>query len=524
MPDLTATRDLNTLSATDLAGALRAGEVSAREAVEAHIRRVEEVNPKLNAVIFTLFDEALREAAAADARRLAGEALGPLHGVPITVKECQGLAGSPWTIGLTNRKGQACAEDGVHVARLRAAGAIVLGKGNIPQFMMSSECDNPVYGRTNNPWDLGRAPGGSSGGDAAIVAAGGAAFGLGGDIGGSLRNPAHVCGISTLKPTSRRLASIGAFDPNDRQEAMPAQSGPLARSVADLARVMDVLAAPGLEDVDFSVPPVPWRDPAAVDVSKLRIGFYEEDSFYPASPAIRRAVREAAAALRARGAEVEPWQPPHVERFLHFWLMFIGGDGGEGLLEAAAGSTLDYRMERMLKIARLNPLLRGYFRWKATRSGQRVIMPYLDIREISLCAYNRILEERRGLVREVMADWRQRRFDAILCPPAPLAALTHGSTADLGPSHAGAAYYNVLGVPAGVVAATRVRPGEESDRPETRDICLAAARKVEQGSAGLPVGVHVAARHWREDIVLAVMGALEEHFRAQPDYPLRPPI
>ncbi len=525
MPDTTVARDLTTLTAGELATALRGGDISAREAVEAHIRRIDEVNPKLNAVVFKRFDEALAEADAADARRKAGEVLGPLHGVPITVKECQGLKGSPWTIGLTSRNALRCPEDGPLVARLRQAGAIVLGKGNLPQFMLSVECDNPVYGRTNNPWDLGRAPGGSSGGDAAIVAAGGSALGLGGDIGGSLRNPAHVCGIHTLKPTSHRLCGVGAYDPNDRQEAMPAQSGPLARSVADLALALEVLAAPGLEDADYTVPPVPWRDPGAIDVSQLRIGYYEDNGFFPIAPAIRRAVREAAAALRARGAHVEEWKPPHFERILHCWLVFMAGDGGFTLLDAAGDSAQDYRMKRLLNIVRLHPVLRQYFKWKATRSGQRVIMTYLDdLREISLGSYYALLEERRGLVRDVVGDMHKRGLDAILSPPAPLPALPHGSTSDLGPIHCETAYHNVLGVPAGVVAATRVRPGEESDRPETTDICLAAARRVEQGSAGLPVGVHVFARHWREDIVLAVMAELERHFRAQPDYPARPPV
>jgi fatty acid amide hydrolase len=525
MPETSVKSDFTTLSASELTRLVRAGEASVREVVDAHIARIEAVNPKLNAVVFERFTEARKEADAADALQRDGGTLGALHGVPITVKECYEMAGTPWTIGVGRRKDLRGSADGPLVARLREAGAIVLGKCNLPQFMLSVECDNPVYGRSNNPWDLGRAPGGSSGGDAAIVAAGGAAIGLGGDIGGSLRNPAHVCGIHTLKATSRRMPGVGSYDPNDRQEAMPAVAGPLARSVPDLVLAMEVLAAPGLEQIDPYVPPVPWRDPAEIDVSKLRIGYYEDDAYFPAAPALRRAVREGAAALRDRGATVEVWRPLHVERVLNFGLAFLAADGGKGLERAGGDSQRDYRMARMEKLVKLHPWLRSYFRGQAVSKGQQTILSYLDfIREFSVDAYWNLLEERRSVLRDVLYDLQRRHIDAVLSPPAPLAALTHGATADLGPVHVYTAYYNVLGLPAGVVAATRVRAGEESDRPVTRDGVLLAARKCEEGSAGLPVGVHVSAAPWREDIVLAVMATLERHFRAQPDYPARPPI
>jgi len=176
--------DLTTLTASELAERIRAGDLSSQEVVEAHIRRIDAVNPRLNAVVVPLFDQARAQAKAADAARAQGQPLGPLHGVPVTIKE-QYL-----------------------VKRWRAAGAIILGKTNIAQLLRYYEADNPVYGRSNNPWNLDRTPGGSSGGEAAIIAAGGSPLGLGGDFGGSLRVPAHFCGLTTLKPTTALLSNL----------------------------------------------------------------------------------------------------------------------------------------------------------------------------------------------------------------------------------------------------------------------------------------------------------------------------
>ncbi len=191
-------------SAAQIARRVARREVSALEVVQAHIARIEAVNGRLNAVVVPRFDEARTEAAAADDRLARGEPIGPLHGVPITVKECFHLAGTPASIGLARRQHELSADDGLLVARLRKAGAIVLGKTNLPQLMIWHESDNPVYGRTNNPWDLGRTPGGSTGGEAAIIAARGSPLGLGNDLGGSIRVPCHFCGIHGFKPTSLR--------------------------------------------------------------------------------------------------------------------------------------------------------------------------------------------------------------------------------------------------------------------------------------------------------------------------------
>jgi fatty acid amide hydrolase len=297
-------------SATEIAQKIAAGELWASEVVEAHIQRIEEVNPRLNAVIIHLFEQARAQAKAADEARSRGETLGLLHGVPITIKESFDVAGTVSNMGISALS-QTAKQDAPLVKRLQQAGAIILGKTNVAQLLASNESDNPVYGRTVNPWNPERSPGGSSGGEAAIIAALGSCLDLGSDIGGSVRMPAHACGISSLKPTSSRLSMVVGHVPLlPGQEAILAQPGPMARTVADLNLVMKVLAAPGQEAFDPNIPPVHWREPSDVKLENLRIAFFTDNGIITPSPAVRRAVREAALSLLKRGAIVEEWTPP----------------------------------------------------------------------------------------------------------------------------------------------------------------------------------------------------------------------
>lgn len=523
-PQTTAIR-ITDLSAAEMARQITSGAISAREAVEAHIARIEAVNPKLNAVVVPLFDQARAEAAAADAARARGERVGPLHGVPITIKEAFDVAGTPTTAGLTHLAGHRAEADAPTVARLRAAGAIVLGKTNVPQLLLMNESDNPLYGRANNPWDLTRTPGGSSGGEAAIIAAHGSPLGLGSDIGGSVRLPATACGICSLKPTTRRLTTRGHFDPIPGQEGILVQPGPMARSVEDLALALRILAAPGQEAIDASVAPVPMGDPAQVSLRGLRVLFYTENGLFAPSPAFRRAVREAAEALRARGVEVEEWRPPDVGRAWEIYLGLLLADGGASLRRVTRGSKRDWRVQQYFRLFSIPRFLRPAMALAFEVFGQR--RAAFGIRRMRAAGIEeswQLVDARNRYTARFMAELDAHRADAIVCPPDGLPAMKHGASFYIGDTLSYTALYNLLGLPAGVVAATRVRPGEESDRPASRDVSDRAAKNVEIGSAGLPVGVQVVARHWREDVVLALMAALEEHFRAQPDYPAHPPL
>jgi fatty acid amide hydrolase len=254
------------LSATEMASKVGIGDISAHELVEAHIARIEAVNPKLNAVVVKRYDAARSEARDIDRRRVAGEALPPLAGVPITIKECLDFEGTASTFGLPSRRDAIAASDEPHVARLRQAGAIVLGKTNVAQLLMFVECDNPIYGRTNNPWNLDRTCGGSSGGEGAIIAAGGSALGLGTDIGGSCRYPAAFCGIVGFKATAGRMPDRGRYSMSFGQQAIASQVGLLARNVDDIAAGLSV--ADGARPTSLE-PQMPLGSPASVDPGTL---------------------------------------------------------------------------------------------------------------------------------------------------------------------------------------------------------------------------------------------------------------
>jgi fatty acid amide hydrolase len=518
---------LTALAGSDLAALLRAGETSAREVVDAHLARIEEVDDRLNAVVVRRFEEARREADAADARRVRGEALGPLHGIPFTVKDQFDLAGSPTTFGVARLNGRIAGRDSAMVAALRAAGAIVLGKTNVPQTLGAWETDNNIFGRTNNPWDLNRTPGGSSGGDAAIVAAGGAPLALGGDYGGSLRVPAAWCGICTIRPTARRLeteappvrTSAGA-------EGLSAQPGPLARSVAEVTAALRVMVDHVVARPGPRTPPAPLADPAQVDVSRLRVALLRQVGDWTPSPAVRRALDEAAEALRAEGATVEDWTdaPDTLEGVLLFYRI-IGSDGFAFVSQILDGERPIPLMKPTVQLASMPdpalPLLAQMLETLGQRRAGRMLRHF---RRLSARGLFDLLGERIGYEARFLAAMDAGRYDVILCPALPLPAVPHGQTSDLADFAGAALLFNALGLPAGVVPVTRVRPGEESDRTVGRDRTEVVARDAEQGSAGLPVAVQLAARHWREDLVLAAMAAVERRCRLLPGYPARPPL
>jgi fatty acid amide hydrolase len=509
------------MGAAELARAIREERMTSRDVVEAFLARIEQVNPDLNAVVFPLFDQARREADLADAAQRRGSMLGPLHGVPVTIKESFHVAGTPSTIGLTSRRRELLEEDGPLVQQLRRAGAIVLGKTNVPQLMIWHESTNPVYGRTNNPWNLERGPGGSTGGEAALIAKGGSPWGLGSDLGGSIRLPSHFCGIHGLKPTSRRLAKSGQAKNLLGLEAIQCQGGPLARRVEDLELMLRVLcdAPPGTLDAEATPGmPAPSSD---VDVSTLRIAMWTDDGYFPVAPAIRRAVQEAADALRARGAKVESFQPPRVDEAIDLYLGLVSADRGQAIRRLLAGSQVDPNVRKLLHLAKIPNSLRGAVTGALRFAGQPWLARLIGAARYGSADYFWQLSYRRQVYEQsFMAALAKDGFDAMICAPHALPAMRHGDAVDLMSAAAPTFLMNLLGVPAGVVAATRVREGEESDRPPSRDWVVRKAVRTERGSTGLPVGVQVAARHWREDIALAVMQTLETAFSQRPDYPL----
>jgi fatty acid amide hydrolase len=500
----TTRAELIGLSASELARLIASRQLSATDAVKAHIERIEKVDGRVHAVVVPMFEEALTEAAKADGMSPHGR---PLHGVPVTVKECFHVKGTASTVGLSSKRDHRADEDAELVARLRAAGAIVIAKTNVPQLLIYVEADNPLYGRTNNPWNLARSPGGSSGGEAAALAAGYGALGLGTDVGGSVRIPAHFCGLQSLKPTPGKLSLRGTEDETLLAHvAIPDAAGPLARNVADLRLAMSVLGAPV----------------ADTSARGLRIGFYTDDGYFPVSAAVKRVVQDAARGLEASGCDVKEFKLPDVVEALQVFYALFTADGGEGFKALLKGSPQDVRIKDLMTLGSVPNALRPAVASLYGLRGQRRVAQLVG------WAGKRSKAEKAALV--ARRDAYRQRFlaalgdiDVLISPPCSVPAVTHGATRQLGPASVSyTAVYNLLGWPAGVVAGTRVKVGEEKGRPASRDLVEETARKVDEGSAGLPVGVQVASKPGREDLVLSVMAALEASFRRGGDYPITP--
>jgi amidase len=444
---------LTSASATALARAIRTKQVSAREVVEAHLDRIATVNPRLNAVVQLTADAARAAARRADAELARGRLLGPLHGVPFTAKDSLDAAGVVSTAGTRGWASRVPTADATVVARLRAAGAILLGKTNTPEFTMADETDNAVYGRTSNPYDLARTPGGSSGGAAAIIAVGGSPLDVGSDTGNSIRYPAHNCGIAALKPTSGRVPRTGHAVSFAGLAESFTQLGPMARYVEDLALVLPIIAGPDWRDPH--VVPVPLRAPAAVRAGTLRAVFYTDNGVVTPTPETAQAVRRSAVALARAGVRIEERLPPGLDTAHALWADVALGDGGAAI-------------KRLLE--------------RAGTPGSGTLNWLADLRPTPAAELTRRVEQMDEL-RSALLTW-VRDVDVILCPVRAVPAVRHGATRAPDWVDSYADPYNVLGWPAAVVRA--------GTSPE-----------------GLPIGVQIVGQPWREDVVLAAARVIE---------------
>src|ERR1700704_3776919 len=277
------------LSAHEIAALIRRKTISPVEVARAHLEGIKRLNTRLNAFVDYHPESVLAQAAEAEKAVVRGDELGPLHGVPLSIKSAIDVTGHRCESGPRLRVGYVATEDATVVARLRAAGAVILGVTNVPELLMAWETDNLLYGRSNNPWDLPRTAGGSSGGDAAAIAAGLSAGGVGSDGGGSIREPAHFCGICGLKPTPGRIPSTGHYPKSGGPFALIGVVGPMARTILDVRIMFDAMA--GYDDGDPCSAPVEVRE---TETSELRIRVFEDDGRTPVTAETRSAVKTAA--------------------------------------------------------------------------------------------------------------------------------------------------------------------------------------------------------------------------------------
>jgi Asp-tRNA(Asn)/Glu-tRNA(Gln) amidotransferase A subunit family amidase len=467
--------ELHFLSAVAMAEQVRKKKISPLELVDAHFARIANLNPRLNAFVALDEERARRDACLLEGEAQRGDLRGPLHGVPISIKSSIDTAGLRCESGTRLRAGNIAASDAVLVARLRKAGAIVLGVTNAPELLMAWETDNLLYGRTNSPWDLARTPGGSSGGEAAAIASGCSAGGVGSDGGGSIRVPAHFSGICGFKPTPGRIPSTGHFPVSTGPFALLGVVGPMARTVVDLQLLFEGMAGP--DDGDPSSAPVPLRKIEAAELRKMRVGYFEDDGRTPVTPETRAAVRTAAEALSRAGFEVAPFRPEGLEQARQLWWKLFGTAGGMVLRPLTKGHESE-----------LSPLLKEFLGWVAAEpphTGESLLDTWL---------------QRDVLRGKILAQ--MKAFPILLCPAAAIPAFRHGErswvvegkTVKYLDAWSYTEFFNLLGNPGAVVPVGR--------SPE-----------------GLPIGVQVVGCPWEEELVLAVAAELERElggFRRPP--------
>ena len=444
-------------SACRIAKAIRAGEISSLEVVDACLDRIGEINPRINAVVQLAGDRARAEASSLDRQAAAGNFRGPLHGVPITIKDSLDSEGIVTTGGTLGRRDYLPERDAPVVARLREAGAVLLGKTNTPELTFSAETNNLIYGRTSNPYDLERSPGGSSGASAAIIACGGSALELGSDTGGSIREPAHLCGIAGIKPTSGRTPRTGHIVPFGGVLDSLTQIGPMARFVEDLALALPLICGP--DGCDPATVPVPMRDPDAVDLRRLRIAWYDDNGVVTPAAEIRQVLRKTVEALEEAGFNLEYRLLPGTRQLVDLTAEF----------REATNAGYILRLLERYGTTRSSEELQGYLSDGGVANANHVDPSLLET-----------IDAARSRALGFFDD-----YDAILCPVSFALARPHlESYADSYEQWGYIQIFNLLGWPGMSVPAA-------------------------SSSTGLPVGVQVLAAPWREDIVLALGRRIE---------------
>jgi Asp-tRNA(Asn)/Glu-tRNA(Gln) amidotransferase A subunit family amidase len=444
---------------------LRSGDISAIELAEAHIRQIERCNPLLNAIVDFDPKRVLAQARALDASK---SARGLLHGLSVTVKSSISVAGYLCEIGSTIQRGDRPMEDAPVVTRLRAAGAVILGTTNCPEFLMAYETDNLLYGRTNNPWDLERSPGGSSGGESAAIAACMSAAGLGSDSGGSVRLPAHFTGICSLKPTPGRVPGRGHLPPCVGPFSVLGAIGPMARTIEDVTLMFETLS--GHDDCDPASAPVPLGRPKLSELRERTIGYFEDDNLVPVTAETRQAIQDSVRVLREAGFRVEPFRPRTLELLRKLWWKFFVHCGA-----------MFYRSTIRGKESQLSPIFREFLSFAAVDGP-------IDGAEL-LDAWAELDLLRSRTLQEMVSH------PILLCPVASIPAFRHGERHWIVEGREVAyldavrhmQWFNVLAAPAAVVP-------------------------VSQSPEGLPIGVQIVARPYEDEVALAVAAVLDKAF------------
>ncbi|EYC44859.1 hypothetical protein Y032_0447g1618 [Ancylostoma ceylanicum] len=491
---------------------LQKGAATCLEVVRTYQWKAVHAHKKTNCV--TLFiKEAEQWAAEWDAKAAQPGFKRPaFFGIPISLKECIPLDGYDTTRGFAQDVGNPSKSDCVLVQQIKQLGFIPFVQTNVPQSLLSYSCGNPVYGTTNTPEDVARTSGGSSGGEAALLAANGSVIGIGGDVGGSIRIPCHFTGMAGIKPSHLRFSHRGVPGAVPGRPLINANDGPMTKDIqTSVDFLKEMWSNNWITEHDPYVPPVLWNDEMYRKGAKYRIGYYVDDGWFTPAPAIQRAVLEAKAHLEAAGHTVVPFHPPDVPRMMRHYVRAVCVDGGQFIFNKLFKDIIDPSLYGQMVVFVAPVWLQRLLAYPMEYVFPRVanMMRAMTLSTSELRETYAAIEQYRGDFSKLMLD---NDLDALLCPPQVLVTPKHDIPGKLFSAVSYTALFNLLDFGAGVVNVTKVKAEDEqkllSDYPQT-DIWYRKAKEACKGSVGFPVNVQVAAPPYREEIVLRLLRDIE---------------
>ncbi|GAB5357558.1 hypothetical protein AAMO2058_000384500 [Amorphochlora amoebiformis] len=516
LPECKREREIVQMTATELLSRMESGDLSSLEVTIAFCRAAKRLQGSLVCLAETDFETAIAMAKQRDIERKEGKIRGILHGLPVSIKDQIDMKEFDSTCGLSCRCFKPAHEDAVLVKLLRDAGAIPFVRTNVPQCLFLPECFNAIWGETKNPFNLERTCGGSSGGEAALIAARGSPLGMGSDIGGSIRGPAFFCGICGLKPTPGRTSYKGIAVPRlngiSGQKIIPPVSGPMARCVDDLNLAMEVLVSEKAFKADCLVSPIPW-DKSIYEKKgskKLKFGYFIQDGYFDLCSAGERAIRETVEALRKDGHEVleVKWD---FSKLVWGFVKCMSAEGGmRGFIEGLEGEKLHPTYSFIYHMANLPGWVRPIVSTAMGLLGKaRVAKLVKEARARTTYDYWGAVGELDFNKKQLIKLWTEMGLDAMICAPIGLPAFPNQQSAKCMQSCSYTFMWNAVKFPAGVVPVTQVKPEEEpyEGRP---DPITEAAKIANKGSAGLPMGVQIVSLPWRDELCLLAMKAVED--------------
>ncbi|NWT62954.1 VDHAP protein, partial [Erythrocercus mccallii] len=460
------------LSLLELTGRLQEGSLSPRTVLYTYVEKALEVTQQTNCLRHFIpeCEEQLQEVE----RR---KEKGLLYGIPVSIKDHIGHKGQLATCGLVQCLGTLMEDDSVLVKVLKRQGAIPFAMTNVPQSLFSYECSNPIFGQTLNPLNPRRSPGGSSGGEAALIAGGGSILGIGSDLGGSIRLPSSFCGLCGLKPTAERLRGVGwaVAHPSAQcwcfflSHTVPCALGPMARDVDSLALCMKALLCQEMFQLDPTVPPVPFNEEVYSSSAPLRIGYYDTDGYFPLPPCMRRAVKETRRALQAAGHQLVPFSPPRVPYVMtELFLKTFFADGGRTWLDVFTGDIVDPGLKPQVNSCKIPRLVKKLLALLL----KPLVSPYVAM--ISTCRSVREMWNHHHQIQvyrsQFITQWKELQLDVVLCPVLG-PAFTTGYPRKLLTAITSTMLYNVLNFPAGIVPVSTVTEADEEELKLYKGCC-----------------------------------------------------